>query len=479
MRERLRQIAGGFSPTAFTRLRGKSAFRAPKDPSVGGTAAAKETHYDALLDVWAVETERRPGLSVDFWKFWTGQTISNLGSSFTQWAVPLLVYQLTHSAVNLGVATAATFLPYLLFGLLIGAWMDRVDRKRTMIALDSLNAIVIFSIPLVATVWHLSVWWIYGVTFIQSTVFIAFSAGEFAAVPSLVSTDDLVTANGRIQATYSAAQVAGPLLAGVLVSFIPLQWVMALDAASFAVSALSLSLIRSSFNAPAGEGAKEVTTIFHDVVEGLRYVIAHPVLRNISLMMALINFVDATVWAQLVLFATQRLDATKFQIGVLFAAGSAGVVVTGLLAGRLRKRFSFTSLAMTSLMLMGALVVLFAGMRWYWLALPIWAAQSGLGILFNINTGSLRQAIVPNHLLSRILSIAGVLAWSAIPAGALMGGWVIKVTGNVAAVYGVIGIVVICIAAFFRFFTALGDAERYVQARQAEEERIAAEAATA
>ena len=75
-------------------------------------------------------------LSPDFLKFWAGQTISNLGSSFTQWAVPLLVYQLTHSAVSLGVATAATFLPFLLFGLPIGAWMDRVDRKRTMIALD-------------------------------------------------------------------------------------------------------------------------------------------------------------------------------------------------------------------------------------------------------------------------------------------------------------------------------------------------------
>jgi len=90
------------------------------------------------------------GLSTDFWKFWGGQTISNLGSSFTQWAVPLLVYRLTHSALSLGVATAATFLPYLLFGLLIGAWMDRVDRKRAMIALDVLNAIVILSIPLVS-----------------------------------------------------------------------------------------------------------------------------------------------------------------------------------------------------------------------------------------------------------------------------------------------------------------------------------------
>ena len=97
-------------------------------------------------------------MSRDFAKFWVGQTISNLGSSFTQWAVPLLVFQLTHSAVNLGIAMAATFLPYLLFGLPLGAWMDRVDRKRAMVALDSINALVILSIPLVAQFGHLDVW---------------------------------------------------------------------------------------------------------------------------------------------------------------------------------------------------------------------------------------------------------------------------------------------------------------------------------
>jgi predicted membrane chloride channel (bestrophin family) len=118
-------------------------------------------------------------------------------------------------------------------------------------------------------------------------------------------------------------------------------------------------------------------------------------------------------------------------------------------------------------------------MRWYWAALPLWAAAQGLGILFNINTGSLRQAIVPNHLLSRILSIAGVLAWSAIPAGALVGGWLIKATGNVALVYGIIGATVIAIAVVFRFLTALGDAERYVEERKAQEERAATEAVIA
>ena len=127
-------------------------------------------------------------MSSDFKKFWVGQTISNLGSSFTQWAVPLLVYQLTHSALSLGVATAATFLPYLLFGLLIGAWMDRVDRKKAMIALDAVTAIVVLSIPLVAQFGHLTVWWIYVVTFIQSTIFTAFSAESSQRSRAFVST---------------------------------------------------------------------------------------------------------------------------------------------------------------------------------------------------------------------------------------------------------------------------------------------------
>jgi MFS family permease len=75
-------------------------------------------------------------LSGDFGRFWLGQTVSNLGSSFTFFALPLLVFKLTGSPINLGLATAFEFVPYLLFGLVIGAWVDRVDRKRLMIATD-------------------------------------------------------------------------------------------------------------------------------------------------------------------------------------------------------------------------------------------------------------------------------------------------------------------------------------------------------
>src|ERR1700730_5312981 len=113
-------------------------------------------------------------LTPDFKRFWTGQTISQLGSSFTQFATPLLVFKLTHSAVNLGIATAANFVPYLLFGLVIGAWVDRVDRKRMMILVDIGRAAVIGAIPLLGTLGVLRVWQIYAIGFVSSVLTIFF-----------------------------------------------------------------------------------------------------------------------------------------------------------------------------------------------------------------------------------------------------------------------------------------------------------------
>jgi MFS family permease len=404
-------------------------------------------------------------LSADFWKFWTGQTISNLGSSFTMFALPLLVFKLTGSALNLAATTAAYFIPYLLFGLLIGAWVDRVDRKRMMIAVDIGRCLVLGSIPVFSYAGILSVWWIYAMSFLQACCTIAFDSGEFAAIPSLVPKDALVAANGRIMASYQAASVAGPLLAGFLVALVRVEDVLFVDAASFVVSAASLALVRRSFNA---EEAQERKHIFRDVAEGLRYVLGHPVLRNISLMMALINFFGSTTWAQLVLLGKVRLHATDARVGFLFAAGSMGVVVLGLSAGRIRKRVKFSDAALGSMILYGAFIVALAATTQYEAALVLWAAASGFGLFLNINTQSLRQAIVPPHLLGRVASIAGVIAWSAIPAGTLVGGSVIKALGDarVGWVYGAIGVIVVALALVFKAFTALGRAEEYLPADQ-------------
>jgi len=369
------------------------------------------------------------------------------------------VFKLSGSAVALGAAAATFTVPHLLFGLAIGAWTDRTDRKRLMIVVDVLSALTVASVPVAALLGVLSVPWIIGVTFVTSTLGIFFQACEFAVVPSLVEKGELVTANGRVQASFALAQVAGPLVAGATLVLIAVEDLLFLDAASFLVSAIALGLIRRSFNEARGDRS---TSVRQDIVEGLRYVLAHPVLRNISLMMAMINVVSTTVFVQIVLFAKRELAASDGEVGLFFAAGGIGVFLCGLLAGPLRARFSFGNVALGSLMLSGLLTIAIALTTSLWLAIALWGLSSGLGVLFNINTGSLRQAIVPNQMLGRVIGIAMVLAWSANPIGAIGGGFLVERFGDVRLVYAVVGAVTFAIALLFRVASPLGRAERYL-----------------
>lgn len=399
-------------------------------------------------------------LSIDFWKFWTGQAISAIGSSISLFALPLFIYALTHSALDLAIADAVAFLPFLLFGLIIGAWVDRTDRKRLMIGVDILRALLIGSIPALYALHQLALWWIFLVIFVHSTLTICFGAAEFAALPCLVTTDDIVTANGRIASSFAAASIIGPFLGGLLLAFMPLPLMLAFDALSFIISALSLAIITVKFNVEAGEQPAR-SSIWQTMIEGLLFVWGHPVLRSISIMMALVNLLLVTINAQLVLFAKHQFVASDTQVGWLFAAGSLGITAIAPFAGQLRKRWSFSVVALGSLMVEGLLLFALALIHWYWIAIVIWALSNGVGILFNVNTASIRQAIVPNNMLGRVMTIAMVLAWSANPIGTIIGGVIIQQTQNIAMVYASVGILVFLVACVFSF-TALGHAQRFL-----------------
>src|SRR5207244_7505463 len=127
-------------------------------------------------------------------------------------------------------------------------WVIVVIGNGLLFGTDVARVLIVASIPLLSAFGLLTVWWIYIVAFIHATLTICFEAGEFAAIPSLVDRDDLVTANGRIQASYSGASIVGPLLAGVLVTLVPLSALLLFDALSFVASSFSLTLIRISFN---------------------------------------------------------------------------------------------------------------------------------------------------------------------------------------------------------------------------------------
>lgn len=386
-----------------------------------------------------------------------------MGTSFTLFALPLLVFKLTGSATNLALTTAANFVPYVLFGLVLGAFVDRLDRRRMMLLSDVARAAVIAILPVLALSGELTMPDIYAVAFVQSTLGISFTCGEFAAIPSLVERDDLVAANGYIMATSSAGRILGPILAGALVTLVSPADLLLFDAASFLVSAASLAAIRRSFNSvePSAPRAAGVAGVFEDVASGLRFVWSHPVLRSISIMMALINFVAATQTTQLVLFAKRALGATDTQVALLFAAGAAGIVIVSVAAAAIRRRLSFAVTALGALVVSGLTVTAMALLGSYPAALVLWAASSGFGLLLNINTGALRQAIVPSDMYGRVMSIAVVLGWSAIPLGALAGALAIRLSGSVADVYAATGALTALIALSF-VFSPVSHGDRYL-----------------
>src|SRR5262249_20818793 len=268
------------------------------------------------------------------------------------------------------------------------------------------------------------------------------------------------TANGWVQGGYSIAKVGGPLLGGLLLIVIPLPRLLLIDALSFLVSAVSLLLITTSFNATLDERPAP-TSLRHDILEGVRFVWKQPMLFWITLLLFLVNFLLPTSGAQLVLFAKQWFAASDTQVGLLYAGGGLGTVLFALIAGRLRKRWSLGTIALGALITEGVFMALTPVTHSYWVLLPLWALRSGADILFFIATYSLVQFAVPLRLLGRVITIIRVLTWSPASIGALLGGLAIERTHNVAMIYVLIGLLTFG-STFLFFLTPLGHTERYL-----------------
>ncbi len=401
--------------------------------------------------------------SRDFRLFFGGQLISNLGNSITDFALPLLVYQITGSQLGLGLAFAIRMLPFLLFSLHIGAWVDRLDRKKLMVVSDVLNAALLLPIPILGLAGILPVELIFVFLFLSSTISIVFDTGQFAAVYSLVDERDLVRANGRLRANFQITSVAGaPIVGGLIWLGVRLETVLLIDAVSFLVSAAALLMVRRSFNPPPDDEPTPVATIMSDIREGLRFVVGNPLMRATIAMATLINLTTTVVPATIIAFGTERLGASEFELSILTAFGAAGAIALALSAAPLRERFSFSAVTFWAVVAAGALVVGLALSTSLWVAMPLWGLAFGMTILFNVCLGSLWQQTTPPRMMGRVMATIQVLSLSVIPIGAFGGSWIADRTDAIDRVYLFSGLSMIVIGIVFFLTTALRHPTRYV-----------------
>lgn len=355
----------------------------------------------------------------NFRRFWIGQTASNLGDAFGFVAVPLLVYEVTQSVVAMGTVTALTGGGQLLGATFSGVVVDRVNRRRLMMACDLVRMALYGALPFMLRAgWHpMAI--ICAITLVTAVTSNLFSVAYFAAIPNLVDATEVASANGRLQATSALTFVIGSAFGGAVCNHFGPAWALGIDALSFAASAFSLS--RITFRS---EHVARAEASLADLWGGLFFLARHRVLRALALFQTGIGLVGSIgVGAAVIDLLVYRLKtdchASSGLVGAVLAFASVGALTGAVSAARMRTRATLGAIAVigTSIQAVGMLA---AGLGSSTLAMAIAGFLWSGGLTFrSVGATSLRQTSTPDALIGRVVAAGWVLIFMAGSAGAI------------------------------------------------------------
>ncbi|GAA1129843.1 MFS transporter [Kribbella jejuensis] len=358
----------------------------------------------------------------DFRWLLVGQTTSQFGAQVSGVAIPLLaVLSLGATPFQLGLVSASSTIGFALIGLPAGAWIDRFRRRPLLVASDLVRAVLLGSIPMAALFGVLTLIQLIVVALLTGFARVFFDVGYQSYLPSVVGKERVLAGNAALETIRASGQVAGPGAGGWLVSAIGAANVVLIQAVTFVVSAVALLAIR----APEEVVRRESRGLWHEIREGLVYVVRHPVLRAIAVTSAVNNFAFAIASAVNLVFLVRTLRLTPAWIGVVLAAGSATAMLGAAVTPRLARRFGSERIIWGSLVVAGVLGLLvpLAQPGWFVVLAIIGFAAGELGqIVYAISSVSLRQRIVPARLLGRVGATMRFVLMGLFPLGALLGG---------------------------------------------------------
>lgn len=362
----------------------------------------------------------------DFGRLWAALSVSLLGTEITALALPLLAaLTLGASALEMGVLAAAGQVPFLLFSLPAGAWIDRLPRRPVLIATDVASSLLLVSVPLAVPFGGPNFPHLVVVAFGVGTMTVVSEVAHYAYVPSLVGRERLTESNSRLQVSYSAAAAAGPGLAGVLVQLLTAPVAVLADAVSFLISAALLRSIRRPEPPPERSDAR--LPMRRSIADGMRKLLGHPLLRAIIVASVPITFCTSGFLALYVLYATRELGLAPATIGLIFAAGGVGAISGAMLARRAADRFGVGPAIIGGWVLAaaGALLVPLAAGPTVVVVVILALSKAFEGVtdtVANIHQWSLRQVVTPDHLAGRVTAGHRFAVYGAGAAGALAGG---------------------------------------------------------
>jgi MFS family permease len=375
----------------------------------------------------------------DFRRLWIGETTSSLGSSVTSVALPLIALTILHvDVLAVSVLAGLAWMPWVVIGLPAGAWVDRLPRRPMMMACDAVSLLAFASVPIAAWLGVLSLGQLAGVAVLGGVADVFFSTAYRAFVPALLDADDLVAANSQLQASESAAQVAGPGVAGLIAQLVGAATGMLIDAVSFAVSLSCLAGIHVPDKPMAGERR----SLLREIGEGVRFVLGDRLLRTLLAFGAVANLVLGGYGAISVAYLVRELHLRAGAAGLLLAIGQAGGVGGALLAPRLARRFGSARALICCAVATApvGLLIPLAGPGWRLGLFLLGELCLVAGVVGgNVIQRGFTQAYCPPELMGRMNTSTQVVNYGVIPVGALLAGVLASTAGFRPAMWLILG----------------------------------------
>ena len=385
----------------------------------------------ASVDPCALVARFGAGLSGNFWRLWGSAASANLADGVVAIAIPLAAVRLGASPAELAGIAVAMQAPMLLFGLVAGGLADRIDRRRTMLAVQLLRVAVIGLLAALALFGGLSLPALYLATFILGSGEAFFDTNAQSILPSVVGRERLVAANGRLFATEMLMNsFVGPPLGGILVAVaVPLALTSA--AAGFALAALGLVLMTGTFRAEAVAERRRLVT---EIGEGVSYLLRHRLLLTLTSMVALGRMGSAS-FALLPLYAVAPgpMGLSEPQFGLLLVAFGGGSVLGSVVVGTLVKALGRRGVLLLTTLLFGVMSGSPAVTN---SSIVVGGASFVAGVCvmaWNVTNVSLRQSVLPPHLMGRVHATHRVIANLAGVLGAALAGAIGELFGLQAA----------------------------------------------
>ena len=373
------------------------------------------------------------GLRAPFPRFWLSGFLADFGDGVRLAAFPLLAVQFTRSPTAVAAVTAVQGLPWLMTGAALGVLVDRTDRRRLMMIVDIVQALVIAALAVAILAHSAGLLLIYLTAFVTGLGAALRGTAASAAVPRLVKPADLDQANGRVIAGQIIGnELAGPAAGGWLFGLAAVL-PFALNAGALGIAVLLLLTLPSVFRPgprePEQIPSSRLGSVRRDAAEGLRWLWRHSDIRDLTVAVGVISAMDAAWFAVFVLYVTQILHQRSGAYGVLLAVAALGGVATGAFGTRLARRLGpWPSLVIAGLVMAGTQAGLGLNAN-VAIAAVLLFASSGAFALFNMTAVTMRQRLVPAELLGRVSSLYGTVARGAEALGAIGGGALATVAG--------------------------------------------------